>query len=304
MVIEPARAVELHGHRGARGLIAENTLASFAEALKHGVDCIEIDIGMSRDGHLLIHHDRALNPDIAREGENWITTPRRLKDLTLAEVKAFDVSRIRPGTRYAAKYPAQRPLAGAAIPTLEEMLAMPELTARSNVCLNIEIKTSPEAIDDTFPPETIAARLVDVLDAGGFRKRARIQSFDWRNLTYLAEHAPDIELSFLTAERSWLDNVQRGTGKPSPWLAGLDLEAFGGSLPTAIRHLGGTIWAPYHRDIGPDDVAAAHAAGLKVIVWTVNEAADMRRAIRLGVDGLISDYPDIGAREIAAAGSR
>lgn len=300
MVIASASGPELHGHRGARGLVAENTLASFREALRHGVDCIEIDVAMSRDGHIVIHHDRALNPDIARDGDGWIAAPRLIKDLTLAEIKTFDVSRIRPGTCYAAKYPKQHQIDAATVPTLEEMLAMPELVGERDICLNIEIKTSPEAPGETFPPEAIALRLVEVLDAGGFRERARIQSFDWRALLPLAERARDIPLSFLTAERSWLDNVKRDANTPSPWLAGLDLKKFEGSLPRAIKHLGGAIWAPYHGDIGPEDVAAAHAAGLKVIVWTVNEPGDMQRAMRIGVDGIITDYPDVGAREIRA----
>lgn len=298
MVITSGSGLELHGHRGARGLAAENTLASFREALRYGVDCIEIDVGMSLDGHLVIHHDRALSPDIARKGGEWIAAPRLLKDLTLAEIKTFDVSQIRPDSRYAAKYPNQRPIGAATIPTLEELLAMPELAAKPDVCLNIEIKTSPEAPHETFAPETIALRLLDVLVAGRFRHSTRIQSFDWRALLPLAIRAPEIPLSFLTAERSWLDNVKRDAKTPSPWLAGLDLNAFEGSLPRAVKHLGGMIWAPYHRDIGPDDVAEAHAAGLKVIVWTVNEPGDMQRAMRIGVDGIITDYPDVGAREI------
>ena len=300
MVVTSAVALELHGHRGARGLVAENTLNSFREALRYSVNCIELDVGMSLDGHIVIHHDRALNPDIARIGGEWIIAPLLLQDLTLAEIKMFDVSRIRPGTRYAAKYPKQLSIDAATVPTLEEMLAMPELVAQPDVRLNIEIKTSPEAPGETFPPETIAARLVEVLEAGGFRKRSRIQSFDWRALLPLVKRAPDIPLSFLTAERSWLDNVKRDAKTPSPWLAGFDLKRFEGSLPRAIKHLGGAIWAPYHRDIGPGDVTAAHAAGLKVIVWTVNEPGDMQRAMRIGVDGIITDYPDVGAREIRA----
>jgi len=297
----PASAVELHGHRGARGLVPENTLASFRAALAHGVDCIEIDIGMSRDGVLVIHHDRALNPVIARDGAKWITAPVALKSLDYAQIARFDVGRLKPGTPYAAKWPAQVPADGARIPRLGDMLAMAELAEKIGVCLNIEVKTSPEAPDETFPPERISAALVAELDRHGFRNRVRIQSFDWRNLTFLANQAPDIPLSFLTAEQDWLDNVRRRSSQASPWLAGANLAAFDGLLPAAIKRLGGRIWAPYHRDIGANDVAAAHGLGLKVIVWTVNDASDMRRAMRLGVDGLITDYPDVGAAEIRAA---
>ncbi len=300
MVSDVARRVALYGHRGARGLVAENTIASFREALELGVDGLELDVGMSRDGHLVVHHDTALNPDIARIDGVWIAAPRLLKDLSLEELRAFDVAQIRPGTRYGATYSRQRAIERAAIPSFDELLAMPELAARRGVRLLIEIKTSPEVVAETHPPEVISAAIVEALDRGGFRERARIQSFDWRNLAHLARLAPDIPLGFLTVEQGWLDTVKRDAVAPSPWLGGGDLRAAGGSLPTVIRQLGGSYWAPYHLDIAVDDVRGAHDAGLKVIVWTVNGRDDMRRVIEMGVDGIITDDPDVGAEVIDA----
>jgi len=304
MVSDVVRRIELHGHRGARGLVAENTITSFRAALELGVDGLELDVGMSRDGHLVVHHDTALNADIARIDGAWIAAPRLLKDLSLEELRAFDVAQIRPGTRYGATYSRQRAIERAAIPSFDELLAMPELAARPEVRLLIEIKTSPEAVAETHAPEAISAALVEVLDRAGFRKRARIQSFDWRNLTYLARHAPDISRGFLTVEQGWLDTVKRDAAAPSPWLAGGDLRATGGSLPEMIRQLGGSYWAPHHLDIEAEAVRCAHDAGLKVIVWTVNGRDDMRRVIDMGVDGIITDYPDVGAEVIEATTHR
>ena len=291
--------VELHGHRGARGLLPENTLVGFHEALRHGVECIEFDVGMSADGAIVIHHDRTLNPDIARRNGNWIDArPPPLKSLALSEIASYDVGRLKPGTPYAAKYPRQKPVDGARIPILADLLAVPALKDNAKVCFNIEIKTSPLAPDETHEPTVIANALVRVLDDHGVRARSRIQSFDWRSLRHLRKIAPDIPLSFLTAEQSWLDNVARGAAGQSPWLGGIDIDAFDGSIPKAINQAGGAIWAPYFRDLTAGDLATAHELGLEVIVWTVNDADDMRAMINLGVDGIITDYPDIGRRII------
>lgn len=295
-----AQSIELHGHRGARGLVPENTIASFREALRHKVDCIEIDVGMTKDRMIVVHHDRSLNKDIARLDGKWIAKPVPLKNLTTSELLKYDVGRLKPGTGYAARYPEQVAADGARIPLLKDMLAMPELAKNKNVCLNIEIKTSPSRPDETFAPAVISEALVKVLTENGFRQRARIQSFDWRNLVHIARIAPDIPLSFLTAERGWLDDVQTGLPGKSDWLGGIDIDDFGGSLPKAIKHLGGAIWAPYYQDLETADVQEAHANGLKVIVWTVNDADDMRRMIDMKVDGVITDYPDLGRREIDA----
>ena len=295
-----ASAIELHGHRGARGLIAENTLASFREALKHGVDCLELDVGMSKDSKIVILHDRALNPDIARRGDRWIETPLLLKDMSLQEIRQFDVGRLKPDTRYASRLKQQIAADGERIPELAELLQMPELKTAAKTCLNVEIKTSPLAPADTATPGAISDAVVKVLDRHGFRGRVKIQSFDWRNLVHLKRVAPDIALSFLTAERRWLDNVARGGPGKSAWLGGIDIDYFKGSLPDAIKHLGGAIWSPYFGDLGAGDLARAHELGLKVIVWTVNRPDDMRRMMAMGVDGIITDYPDAGRREIDA----
>jgi glycerophosphoryl diester phosphodiesterase len=300
MAANGTSTVELHGHRGARGLLPENTLASFREAIRQGVDFIETDVGLSRDGQVVIHHDRAINPLTARSAGAWIDAPVLLRSLTATDLKQYDVGRIKPGTAYAAKFVHQRPLDGARIPLLAEVLAMPALEAHPNVCLNIEIKTSPEASDDTFPPERVSQALVRVLDAFKFRARVRVQSFDWRNLRVISELAPDIALSYLTVEQSWHDTVQRDGPSPSPWLAGIDLRAFHGSVPRAIAQLGGRFWAPYYRDLSADTLKCAHNLGIKVVVWTVNEDHDIETMLMLGVDGIITDYPDRGRRIIDA----
>ena len=119
-----------------------------------------------------------------------------------------------------------------------------------------------------------------------------MQSFDWRTLAALKRIAPEIERVCLTVEALNFDTIRRGEPGPSPWLAGLDIDDFGGSVPRLVAAAGCATWSPLYRNARPDDVAAAKALGLKVIPWTVNERADMERLIALGVDGIITDYPD------------
>jgi len=103
----PAGAFDLQGHRGARGLAPENTLPAFATALSIGVSTLELDLAMTRDDVLVVSHDSILNPDHTRgpDGAFLATTGPAIRSLTLAEVKRYDVGRLKPGTRYAASFP-------------------------------------------------------------------------------------------------------------------------------------------------------------------------------------------------------
>lgn len=296
-------AAELHGHRGARGLAPENTIVAFETALAAGVDCLELDVGMSKDGRLVVMHDMVLNGDLVRLDGKWVDTRTPLKALTAAQLKAFDVGRINPASKYATRYPRQKAAARAAIPLLDELLQLPSLRAARGVCLNIEIKTSPKTPDLTFKPEVMADALVATMTKHGMRARLRVQSFDWRSLTHLHKTAPDIPLSFLTAERSWMNNVGRGLPGRSEWLAGGDIGDHGGSLPRLVKALGGTYWSPYHRDLKPEALQEAQALGLKVVVWTVNTRQEIQRFVEMGVDGIITDYPDV-ARNVMRSAAR
>ncbi len=285
-------AAEFHGHRGARGLAPENTMPAFEKALALGVDCLELDIGMSRDGKLVISHDPLLNPDIVRRDGQWISERTALSELAWAQIARLDVGRLNPDSRYARRYPQQAARDGTRMPLLDELLTLPALRGTGTVCLNIEIKTNPLLPEQTHSPEVIADKLLEQITAAGLRDRLIVQSFDWRSLVHLRGKAPDLRLSFLTAERSWLNNVQRGQPGPSAWLAGKDIEDFDGSIPRLIKSLGGTHWSPYYRDLRKETLDEAHALGLKVVVWTVNKIEEMHELLAMGVDGIITDYPD------------
>ncbi|MCP5153194.1 MAG: glycerophosphodiester phosphodiesterase [Ectothiorhodospiraceae bacterium] len=304
LVASSAGAFDIQGHRGARGLAPENTLAGFRVALGIGVSTLELDTGITRDGVVVVAHDRALNPATTRDAAGrWLATAGpTLRSLSHAELLGFDVGRLDPASKYAARYPEQRAVDGEVIPRLADVLALGRLPGAEHLRFNIETKLDPRAPDETAPAEAFADRVVEVIRASGLATRATVQSFDWRTLRRVDAVAPEIETACLTVEQRWLDNVERGRPGASAWTAGLDVDDHGGSVPALVAAAGCEVWSPHHQMVDAASLADAHARGLRVVPWTVNEAERMRALIELGVDGLISDYPDRLREVVAAAG--
>lgn len=259
-----AAAFDLQGHRGARGHLPENTLPGFQRALEMGVDTLELDVGVTRDGVVVIHHDRRLNPDVARGPDGqWVKAPApTIHSLSFDELQRYDVGRIRPGSGYAARFPHQKAIDGTRIPRLSDLLSM------ANVRFNVETKLVPEAPEETLAPEPFARAVIAEVRKAGVAARTTIQSFDFRTLAIVQREAPEITTAYLTSG-------QKGT-----------------AIPKLVRDSGGTIWSPNFQDLDADSLAAAREAKVRVIVWTVNEPADIRRMLDMKVDGIISDYPD------------
>src|SRR6266536_5840187 len=136
---------DLQGHRGTRGLAPENTLAAFARALSLGVTTLELDTGVTRDGVVVVSHDSQLNPDLTRDvAGRWIDAPGPvISQLTLAELRRYDVGRLRPGTPYAARFGTQQPADGQRIPTLAEVFALARKAKNARVRFNVETKMEP-----------------------------------------------------------------------------------------------------------------------------------------------------------------
>lgn len=133
--------------------------------------------------------------------------------------------------------------------------------------------------------------MIEAVRAAGIAERTTIQSFDWRTLRAVQATAQKIPTACLTAEQRWLNNLERGQPGASPWTAGFDLDDFDGT-PALVAAAGCAIWSPFFGDLTPADLAAAKELGLATVVWTVNDPADMADLIEMGVDGIISDYPD------------
>jgi glycerophosphoryl diester phosphodiesterase len=268
--------VELQGHRGARGLAPENTLPGFERALAIGVDTLELDVGVTRDGVVVIHHDRRLNPDLARGADGkWVAAPApTIFSMTYGELQRYDVGRIRPGSEYARRFPHQQPIDGTRIPRLRDLF---ELTRDSKVRFNIETKLVPDAPDETLAPEPFARALIAEVRKAGVAARTTIQSFDFRSLKVVEREAPEITTAYLTSGAN--------------------------SDPDKVRAAGARLWSPDFRDLDAAKVAAARAAGLRIIAWTVNEPTDIARALDMKLDGVISDYPDRVRAELKRRGS-
>ena len=296
-----AAAFDLQGHRGARGLAPENTLPAFARALSIGVTTLEMDAALTEDDVVVIAHDRRLNPDIVRGADGrWLAgrTPA-IRELTHRELQRYDVGRIKPGSDYSKRFPEQRRQDKVRMPTLEEVFELTRHARNADVRFNIETKISPEAPEDTAPPDVFVRALIKVVRDNGMAGRSTIQSFDWRTLAIVQKAAPEIATSYLTSQQQSLDNIQAGHREESPWTAGI---RFGdhGSVPKMVKAAGGKIWSPNAVDVTEALVKEAKSLGLVVLPWTVNERVEMERLIDWGVDGLISDYPD-RLREVMAA---
>ena len=289
-----AQAIEIHGHRGARGLLPENTIPAFQHAIELGVDALEFDLVMTRDGIPVVHHDPALDPERTRDATGaWLAPPGPLlRTLDWTAVSGFDVGRAAPGSETAKWFPEQDSRDGTRIPTLAQVLALGERPEAGAIRFNIEVKVTPLAPEETAGPAEFAHAVIDVLRATGMIDRAAVQSFDWRVLFEARRLAPDLSIVCLSAEQRWLDNILRDRRGPSPWTAGFDIHAFGGSVPRLVETFGCAVWSPHYRDLTEETLAEAHALGLKVVVWTVNEVDEMLGLARLGVDGIITDYPD------------
>jgi glycerophosphoryl diester phosphodiesterase len=284
----PALALDLQAHRGGRGLRPENTLAAFENAIRLGVTTLELDIAITADGVAVISHEPALYPGTARDADGrWLKEPGPLiHSLTLAEVQRYDVGRLNPELAYGKAFPGQQPADGQRIPTLAQLFALVRQLGADDVQFDIETKIFPNRPNDTVAPEAFVNTLLAAIRAAGMTRRVMIQSFDWRTLELVHRLEPGMRTVYLTIQGRNSNNVE-----DPAWTAGRLARDYP-SVPDMIKAAGGTIWAPNFNNIDAGSARRAHDAGLQLVPWTVNEAADMRRLIDWGVDGIITDYPD------------
>ena len=300
----PAWGFDLQGHRGARSVAPENTIAGFAQTLAIGVTTLELDIAITSDGQLIISHDPTLNPDITRGPDGAFLNARgpTIALTPYAELLRYDVGRLKPGTRYASTYPEQKPVDGARLPKLDELFALVRKSGNTQVRFAIETKVSPLAPELTIAPELFARMLIKSIRDAGMANRSSILSFDWRALQVVQREAPEIATVYLTAQQSWLDNIGvKDGGRTSPWTAGFQ-HAEHGSVPKMIRAAGGRIWSVHWADLDAAKLAEAKALGLTVLTWTVNQPAQIARMLDMGVDGIISDHPELVRAEMKKRG--
>ena len=299
-----AAALDLQGHRGARGLAPENTLASFRAALAIGVSTLETDLALTQDGVLVLSHEPRLHAALTRgpDGRWLIEDGAAIFSLRASDLAQYDVGRLNPAHKYSANWTAQEASDGERIPSLQQLFDLAR-DARSPggrpVRFSIETKITPTSGDMTPDPERYARAVVDSVRAAGMSDRVTIQSFDWRTLREVKKIAPELQTSCLTIESQNMNTVALDASGVSPWHAGLK-RAEHGSLARTVQAAGCDAWSVFWRNITAETVAEAHALKLKVIVWTVNDPAEIERLTTLGVDGIITDYPDRARRAFAA----
>jgi len=304
----PVRPLNI-AHRGGAGLWPENTLAAFRHAFAMGCDGAELDAQLSADGEVVVFHDFRLKPDICRgAGGAWITAPApRVKDLTFAELQAYGVGRLKPGSAYAASHPDQQAIDGERIPALRDVIRLAKGFAHRPT-LWIEIKTDFANRANAAAPAALADAIIAVLRAEDYLDRAVMVGFDWAGLLRTKALAPTVPCFFTTLPQSWfaegappeshwppepqaLAVLRHWHATEAPWAAGFDTHRHG-SLAKAIKAAGGDGWFPFWPDLTPETAAAARAEGLALAAWTVDDPDGMRRLSGLGVSAICTDRPD------------
>ena len=287
------------GHRGAAGLLPENTLAGFKKAMDLGVDTIEMDIHLTSDNVAVVYHDSRLNPAITRNTKGkWIKERHRIKDLTLSEVQSYDVGKLNRWSAYSQKYRDQKPAKGERIPTLRDVIQLVKKT-NDQTRLFIEIKRSPLKPEETKSPEEISKVVAKVIKDENIADRVSIISFDWKILTHFQGIMPEVPTGYVTITKKGRDTIQKNRPGASPWMAGIDIDGFG-TIAEAVKSAGGKYWVTnwYHaighqKNINSRIVDEAHGIGIEVIVWTPDAKSDMKKLIQTGVDGITTNRPDI-----------
>ena len=292
----------IHGHRGARGLAPENTLTGFACASAIGVHGLELDVLISADEKMVVHHDPCLSSDLCRDPfGNWLeTSTPAIYALTEAQLRIYDVGTMRPGSSQEARFPSQQGTNEEPIPMFSDLVGWWQTLTPYQPVLNIELKSDPRYPDESPDPDDYARIVVGELKQWHLLTSVWLQAFDWRLLQSIQRLSDQVFTGYLSSERDHDATVLREG--ISPWLAGFDPCHFSSSLPEAIKAAGGRFWGPAFADLSKERVQEAQTLGLSVHTWTLNEDEAFHKAIEFGVDGITSDYPDRARSVMQAAG--
>lgn len=264
-------AFDWQGHRGARGLYPENTIGAMEEALKYPVTTLELDVVISKDHKVVVSHEPWMSEEICLDAKGKEVDDRdeNLYKMTLEEIQKFDC-----GSKTHPRFPKQKK-AVEGKPELSKLFEVIEPLLKKlhrKISYNIEIKSTKEDEKEGFQPDikTFSDLVVSEIKKHVSTDRFTIQSFDWRVLQYFRAQYPEIKLVAL---------LEGGHMEPKDVFNKLGFHPH--------------VFSPYYKDITKKDVDAYHAMKVKVIPWTVNDVAEMNEMIKMGVDGIITDYPDL-----------
>lgn len=284
---------DLQSHRGGRGETTEESLRAFAKSIELGVSTLELDIVVSADGQPMVWHDPVIQADKCSDtapafpgDPQYPYVGKLVVDLTAAQLRTLDCGRPLPG------FPDAEVVHGNRIATLPEVFALVDAYG-ADVRFNIETKVEADKPEKSAPPQQFVDVILASVRPANKVAAVAIQSFDWRTLPMVRAVEPSIPLVALWDDTTWVPG--------SPWLAGVEPSAAGDPIAGA-EAVGADIASPDHKLVDAALVERAHAAGMAVIPWTVNDAETMRVQIAIGVDGLITDYPTVLRQVMADLG--
>jgi glycerophosphoryl diester phosphodiesterase len=269
------RSIDWQGHRGCRGLYPENTIQAMLKAIDLGVSTLELDVVITKDKQVILSHEPFMSAEISTNPKGKTITAAQEKtyniyQLDYADVQTWDVG-LKPHPRFPQqeKTPAKKPLLADVIDAVEAYIRMQNLAP---VQYNIETKSDPEGDDSYHPkPAEFVNLVLAVIQDKGIAPRTIIQSFDVRTIQLVHKQYPQLKTAFL---------VENTSAK---------------KLNTQLKTLGfiPTIFSPAYQFVDQKLVDNCHKKGMQVIVWTVNTLPEMQKMLDLGVDGIISDYPNL-----------
>ena len=286
MILSKPNYIKIYGHRGARGVLPENTLESFKYLFENNIHAYETDILISKDFIPVITHDFRLDPSYTKDiNDNWIEDENiKIIDLTYDQILQFDVGTLNKLSKYGRKFINQKSLQNQKIPKLSELLKLTSDNIVEDLLINLEIKSTPIEKNLTPEPDEMVKIIIDEVSRSNLEDRIIYSSFDWRVLREIKERDSKIPRAYLTS------GARGKIYDKSPWLDFTPLHN-GVELPELIKALGGSAWHPNYKDVNKELVQISHDKGLPVNVWTVNRESDMLRMIDYGVDGIMTDYP-------------
>ncbi|MCH8486780.1 MAG: glycerophosphodiester phosphodiesterase [Candidatus Cyclonatronum sp.] len=269
---------DLQGHRGARGILPENTIPSLLVALDFPITTLEFDVVVSADSLIVLSHEPWFHHEISSHPDGRPVAPEEALGLNMFQMTYDEISRFDVGLRGHVRFPEQQPMAVSkplmrdAILAVEAHLAE---TGRTPVFYNIETKSNPEGYNLYTPePHVFAELLYMELEALGVLDRVFIQSFDVATLQAMREIDPTMPLVLLVENERGLDR---------------NLEQLG-FIPE--------VYSPNFTLIDTELVNRVHGMGMRLVPWTINQKEDMIRLTQMGVDGLITDYPNRAAEAL------
>ena len=203
MILSKPNHIKIYGHRGARGDLPENTLESFKYLFDNAINAYETDILITKDLIPVITHDFRLDPSLTKDEEgNWITDENiKIFDLTYEAISKFDVGSLNKLTRYGRRFVNQRSLENQKIPKLSELLDLSSKNISENLLINLEIKSTPDEENLTPDPEDTVRLVVKEINKSNLKNKIIISSFDWRTLTEIKNHYPEISRAYLTYQQ-------------------------------------------------------------------------------------------------------